>query len=98
MSSPTAGTDTGMSSKTASPIPPSIYPKQDQPAHKLFPWVHITLSNLKRFLLGTHHTVENKHLKRYVAEFNYRLNRRTMEQDLAHPPAPRMYLHIHHYI
>jgi transposase-like protein len=56
--------------------------KQDQPAHKLFPWVHITLSNLKRFLLGTHHTVENKHLKRYVAEFNYRLNRRTMEKDL----------------
>jgi len=56
--------------------------KQDQPAHKLFPWVHITLSNLKRFLLGTHHTVENKHLKRYVAEFNYRLNRRTMEEDL----------------
>ncbi len=56
--------------------------KQGQPAHKLFPWVHITLSNLKRFLLGTHHTVENKHLKRYVAEFNYRLNRRTMEQDL----------------
>lgn len=56
--------------------------KQDQPAHKLFPWVHITLSNLKRFLLGTHHTVESKHLKRYVAEFNYRLNRRSMENDL----------------
>ena len=56
--------------------------KQDQPAHKLFPWVHITLSNLKRFLLGTHHKIEIKHLKRYVAEFNYRLNRRTMEQDL----------------
>jgi len=37
---------------------------------------------LKRFLLGTHHTVENKHLKRYVAEFNYRLNRRTMEKDM----------------
>jgi transposase-like protein len=56
--------------------------KQDQPAHKLFPWVHITLSNLKRFLLGTHHNVDTRHLKRYVAEFNYRLNRRTMEQDL----------------
>ena len=55
---------------------------QDQPAHKLFPWVHITLSNLKRFLLGTHHQVENKHLKRYVAEFNYRLNRRSMEPDM----------------
>lgn len=56
--------------------------KQDQPAHKLFPWVHITLSNLKRFLLGTHHQVDPKHLQRYVAEFNYRLNRRTMEHDL----------------
>lgn len=32
--------------------------KQDRPAHELFPWVHITLSNLKRFLLGTHHKVE----------------------------------------
>jgi transposase-like protein len=56
--------------------------KQNEPAHELFPWVHITLSNLKRFLLGTHHQVERKHLHRYVAEFNYRLNRRTMESDL----------------
>lgn len=51
-------------------------------AHRLFPWVHITLSNLKRFLLGTHHKVEPRHLPRYVAEFAYRLNRRTMERDL----------------
>jgi transposase-like protein len=51
-------------------------------AHRLFPWVHITLSNLKRFLLGTHHKVEPQHLRRYVAEFNYRLNRRTMESSL----------------
>ena len=57
-------------------------PSQEEPAHSLFPWVHITLSNLKRFLLGTHHKVERKHLHRYVAEFNYRLNRRTMEPDL----------------
>jgi len=55
---------------------------QDQPAHTLFPWVHLSLSNLKRFLLGTHHQVQAKHLKRYVAEFNYRLNRRTMEKDM----------------
>ena len=53
-----------------------------QAAHRLFPWVHITLSNLKRFLLGTHHKVEPQHLKRYVAEFAYRLNRRTMEDSL----------------
>src|SRR5271165_1495246 len=44
--------------------------------------VHITLSNLKRFLLGTHHKVESQHLQRYVAEFNYRLNRCTMETNL----------------
>jgi transposase-like protein len=59
-------------------------PLQGDPeaAHRLFPWVHITLSNLKRFLLGTHHKVESQHLKRYVAEFTYRLNRRTMETNL----------------
>ena len=50
--------------------------------HHLFPWVHVTLSNLKRFLLGTHHKVEPKHMKRYVAEFTYRLNRRSMETNL----------------
>lgn len=53
-------------------------------AFRLFPWVHITLSNLKRFLLGTHHKVEAQHLKRYVAEFAYRLNRRRLEENLFH--------------
>ena len=56
--------------------------KQNQPAHKLFPWVQNTLSNLKRFLLGTTPMVDNKHFQRYVAEFHHRLNRRSMEQDL----------------
>lgn len=60
----------------------TVLSKQEEPAHDLFPWVHITLSNLKRFLLGTHHKVGRKHLPHYVAEFNYRLNRRTMETDL----------------
>jgi len=32
----------------------------------------------------THHKVEPQHLQRYVAEFNYRLNRRTMETNLFH--------------
>jgi hypothetical protein len=51
-------------------------------SHRLFPWVHMTLSNLKRFLLGTPHQAEPKPLKRYRAEFVYRLNRRTMEANL----------------
>jgi hypothetical protein len=31
---------------------------------RFFPWVHIVLSNLKRFLLGTHHKPQPKHLAR----------------------------------
>ena len=53
-------------------------------AFRLFPWVHIAISNLKRFLLGTHHKFEPPHLHRYVAEFAYRLNRRGLEHDLFH--------------
>ena len=49
---------------------------------RFFPWVHIALSNLKRFLLGTHHRPQAKHLSRYEAEFAYRLNRRWQEADL----------------
>ena len=56
--------------------------KQEQDAHILFPGARIPLSNLKRFLLGTHHKVQSQQLKRYAAEFNYRLNRRTMKPDL----------------
>lgn len=53
-----------------------------QLAQRFFPWVHVTLSNLKRFLLGTHHKPQAKHLARYVAEFTYRLNRRWQEGSL----------------
>jgi transposase-like protein len=38
------------------------------------PWVHILISNAKRFILGTHHSV--KHLGLYLAEFSWRFNRR----------------------
>jgi len=51
---------------------------------RFFPWVHIVMSNLKRFLLGTHHKPEAKHLKRYLAEFSYRFNRRQQEGSLFH--------------
>jgi transposase-like protein len=53
-----------------------------QAAGKLFPWVHVTIGNFKRFLLGTHHKASSKHLGRYLAEFTYRLNRRYHEGDL----------------
>jgi hypothetical protein len=55
-----------------------------QAAHRLFPWLYIARSHRKRFLLGTPHKVESQHLQRYLAEFNYRLNRRTMETNRFH--------------
>ena len=64
---------------TATPLP-----GDPEAAHRLFPWLYIARSHRKRFLLGTPHKVESQHLQRYLAEFNYRLNRRTMETNRFH--------------
>ena len=47
-----------------------------------FPWVHTFIGNLKRMILGTHHSVSPKHLGGYLAEYAYRANRRWMEASL----------------
>ena len=39
-------------------------------------WVNTLTANLKRFLLGTHHSVHPKYRKAYAVEFAYRFNRR----------------------
>jgi len=39
-------------------------------------WVHITISNAKRWLLGIHHKIRGKYLQSYLNEFCYKLNRR----------------------
>ncbi len=39
-------------------------------------WVNIITSNLKRYLLSTHHGAHKKYRASYVAEFEYRLNQR----------------------
>ena len=46
------------------------------------PWVHIAISNAKRFLLGTYHGVSQKHMMRYLDEYCYRFNRRWNEKDM----------------
>ena len=51
-------------------------------AKELFPWVHLVIGNLKRFILGTHHHADPKYLRLYVSEYCYRLNRRFHEDDL----------------
>ena len=42
----------------------------------LFLWVHTILGNLKNSLRGTYHAISSKHVPRYLAEFQYRFNRR----------------------
>lgn len=39
-------------------------------------WVHITISNAKRTLLGNYHKIKGKYLQLYLNEFVYKLNRR----------------------
>ena len=43
---------------------------------KEFKWINIMLGNLKNPVLGTYHSVSQKHLPRYFAEFSNRFNRR----------------------
>ena len=47
-----------------------------------FPWLHTFIANMKRMILGTYHSVSPKHLDGYLAEFNYRTNRRWVEPSL----------------
>lgn len=51
-------------------------------ASKLLPWVHIVVSNFKRWILDIFHGVSPKHLQAYLDEFCYRLNRRWHRSDL----------------
>jgi transposase-like protein len=57
---------------------------QDAPANagEFFPITHILFSNIKAWLVGTHHGVSAKHLPRYLREWSYRFNRRTLTDRL----------------
>jgi transposase-like protein len=41
-----------------------------------FKWVNTTLGNIKSAITGTYRAVRDKHIPRYLAEFEYRFNRR----------------------
>lgn len=45
-------------------------------------WVHITISNAKRNLLGNYHKIKGKYLQLYLNEFVYKLNRRYFGEQL----------------
>jgi transposase-like protein len=40
------------------------------------PMIHIVFSNLKSWILGTHHGISAKHLQSYLNEYTFRFNRR----------------------
>ena len=41
-----------------------------------FKWVNTALGNIKAALVGTYRAVREQHVARYLAEFEYRFNRR----------------------
>ena len=51
-------------------------------AGQFFPIIHTLFSNIKAWLIGTHHGVSTKHLPRYLREWSYRFNRRNLPDGL----------------
>jgi transposase-like protein len=54
----------------------SVYMTDKEKTQEHLRWINILTSNLKRFLLSTHHGVHPKYRKKYLTEFAYRFNRR----------------------
>lgn len=71
-----------------------------------FQWVNTIIGNLKTGLTGTYHHVSEKYLSRYLAEFEYRFNRRydlkamiprLLYVALRTPPIPESFLTLNAY-
>ena len=56
------------------------YDPKNKPEH--LHWLHIIISNVKAFVLGTYHGLDEIHLQKYLDEFCYRFNRRNMAFNL----------------
>jgi transposase-like protein len=55
---------------------PTVIGGDDEKIDAVLPMVHLVFSNLKTWLLGTHHGVSSRHLAAYLNEFTFRFNRR----------------------
>lgn len=62
----------GLQEKGYEHLPCKLKDPEDNQTY--LPWVHILISNAKRFILGTHHSVKN--VSAYLNEFSWRFNRR----------------------
>jgi len=69
----------GYASSPISHTAMTVLPKE---AGKKLPWVHTMISNAKRILRGTHHSIGKHYMQNYLNEFTYKLNRRTFSTDL----------------
>jgi hypothetical protein len=52
-----------------------------------FKWVNTTLGNIKSAITGTYRAIRDKHVPRYLAEFEYRFNRRYGITRRPHDPS-----------
>jgi hypothetical protein len=50
--------------------------KDKKEVSKIFPWVHIAISNAKKMCLGIHHSIKGTFMQNYLDEFCYKFNRR----------------------
>lgn len=55
---------------------PLVLGGDSEKAEAHLPMVHIVFSNLKTWLMGTHHGVSQQHLQAYLNEYVFRFNRR----------------------
>jgi len=53
---------------------PQVIPKEK--VGEILPWVHIAISNAKRQLINTYHSIKPEFLQKYLDEFCYKFNRR----------------------
>ena len=47
-----------------------------------FKWVNTTIGNIKNAIRGTYHAIRPKHVPRYLAQYEYRFNRRYRLEDM----------------
>ena len=53
---------------------------KEDPEH--LKWLHVIVSNVKAFVNGTYHGLDDKHLQSYLNEFSWRFNRRYFKYQL----------------
>lgn len=62
----------------------TVIVKNKKEVSKIFPWVHIAISNVKKKILGLHHSVKDTYMQNYLNEFCYKFNRRKEDRTLFH--------------